>query len=120
VDYYLEHAAGPIEERARHALALTERELARRRDVFTLDIHARALAANGRLDEAREAIERALEVGIQDAGMLFHAAEIAAAQAALDAAVGYYVESLDTNARSEVAERARAALQRLRPAALSR
>jgi tetratricopeptide (TPR) repeat protein len=63
----------------RRALALTEGELAARRDVFTEDARAWALAAAGRLDEARAAMERALSAHTKDARLFVHAGVIAAA-----------------------------------------
>ena len=51
-------------------------EIERRRDVYTLDTHAWALQANGRLDEARRAIDEALAVGVQHPRLLERAAVI--------------------------------------------
>ena len=61
------------------ALALTQEELQARADVFTLDAHAWALAASGRIDEAHETISRALAEGTQDARLFLHAGVISAA-----------------------------------------
>ena len=58
------------------ALRLAEQELQQREDVFTHDAMAWALAAAGRLDEARPHLERALAEGTQDARLFFHAAVI--------------------------------------------
>lgn len=55
------------------ALALSADELAARADVFTLDAHAWALAANGRPREARDTIRRATAEGTQDARLFLHA-----------------------------------------------
>jgi len=63
-----------------HALALTERELTARRDVFTEDAHAWALAAAGRFDEAGAAMERALAAHTNDARLFLHAGVIAASK----------------------------------------
>ena len=60
------------------ALELTERELTARRDVFTEDAHAWALAAAGRFDEAGAAMERALAAHTNDARLFLHAGVIAA------------------------------------------
>ena len=60
------------------ALALTERELTVRRDVFTEDARAWALAAAGRLDEARAAMDLALSQHTKDARLFLHAGVIAA------------------------------------------
>jgi tetratricopeptide (TPR) repeat protein len=61
------------------ALALAEEEMRNRADIFTLDAHAWALAANGRVDEARDAIERAVAEGTMDARLFLHAGLIHAA-----------------------------------------
>ena len=61
------------------ALALTEQELQARADVFTIDAHAWALAANGRIAEAHQRISRALAEGTQDARLFLHAGVISAA-----------------------------------------
>jgi tetratricopeptide (TPR) repeat protein len=58
------------------ALELAQRELNTRADVFTHDALAWALAANGRLPEARAEMTRALAEGTQDARLFFHAAII--------------------------------------------
>lgn len=60
------------------AIALAEEELRARADVFTLDAHAWALAANGRLGEARDVMKRALAEGTQDGRLFLHAGVIAA------------------------------------------
>ncbi len=60
------------------ALLLTERELTVRRDVFTQDARAWALAAAGRLDEARAAMDLALSEHTRDARLFLHAGLIAA------------------------------------------
>ena len=64
--------------RTAFALALAERELEVRADVFTLDAYAWALAAEGRVVEARAAMTRALAAGTKDARLFLHAAAIAA------------------------------------------
>ena len=61
------------------ALALTQEELQARADVFTLDAHAWALAASGRIAEAHQSITRALAEGTQDARLFLHAGVISAA-----------------------------------------
>ncbi len=60
------------------ALALSEQELSVRRDVFTEDARAWALAAAGRLEEAQAAMERALSAHTRDARLFLHAGVIAA------------------------------------------
>jgi tetratricopeptide (TPR) repeat protein len=61
------------------AVALAEEELVVRGDIFTLDAHAWTLAANGRIEEARAAITRAVAEGTQDGRLFFHAGAINAA-----------------------------------------
>jgi tetratricopeptide (TPR) repeat protein len=61
------------------AVRLTEQELLARQDVFTLDAHAWALAAQGRLDDARRVMTRALAEGTEDGRLFFHAGAIEAA-----------------------------------------
>jgi tetratricopeptide (TPR) repeat protein len=60
------------------ALSLTERELDVRRDVFTEDARAWALAGAGRFDDASVAMERALSARTNDARLFVHAGVIAA------------------------------------------
>jgi tetratricopeptide (TPR) repeat protein len=61
------------------AIALAEEELKARADIFTLDAHAWTLASNGRVDEARAAIERAVAEGTKDGRLFLHAGVINAA-----------------------------------------
>ncbi len=60
------------------ALALTERELIQRADIFTEDARAWALAAAGQVDEARDMMNRALAENTHDARLFLHAGVIAA------------------------------------------
>ena len=60
------------------AVHLAEEEFQQRQDVFTHDALAWALAAAGRLDEARTHMARALAEGTEDARLWFHATVIAA------------------------------------------
>jgi tetratricopeptide (TPR) repeat protein len=59
------------------ALKLVEQELRARGDVFTLDALAWALAAAGKVSEARESIGRALAEETKDARLYYHAGSIA-------------------------------------------
>lgn len=70
--YYADYANQPAK-----ALEVATREYTRRHDVFTLDCYAWALHVNGRDSEARNPMNAALGVGIQDVKMFRHAAEIA-------------------------------------------
>jgi len=105
VFYYLENSRRPTE-----ALAIARAEIERRRDVFTLDALAWALHANGQLVAAQEAIEHALQPGIQDARLLYHAGVIALDRNDEDEARRYLNRSLAVNPASSVAESARQAL----------
>jgi tetratricopeptide (TPR) repeat protein len=58
------------------ALALADDELRTRADVFTLDARAWALAASGRVADARQTIARALAEGTNDARLFLHAGVI--------------------------------------------
>ncbi len=64
-------------ERTDVALELAERELQSRRDVFTLDTHAWALKAAGRIQEANVTMGAALAEGTADARLFYHAGVIA-------------------------------------------
>jgi tetratricopeptide (TPR) repeat protein len=110
VFYYADHASRP-----RSALAIGEREISRRRDVFTRDAYAWALHRSGKSGAARSEIEAALEVGIQNARMLYHAGAICAASGDPRSAEHYLRRSLDLDPNSTVAVKAREALARLGP-----
>jgi tetratricopeptide (TPR) repeat protein len=71
IAYYVDHAHQPAK-----ALEVATRELARRKDVFTLDCYAWALAANGNYEAANVQIKKALEFGVKDPKILSHAAFI--------------------------------------------
>jgi tetratricopeptide (TPR) repeat protein len=73
IAYYTDHAAQP-----RKALEISERESARRHDVFTQDSLAWALAANGDYLRAECEIRKALAVGVKDPRILAHARAIVA------------------------------------------
>jgi len=70
--YYADHAGKPGE-----ALRIARLEFARRHDVFTQDVYAWALHANGKHQEAWREMTQALSVGIREAPMLERAAAIA-------------------------------------------
>ena len=65
-------------EQPQLAVRLAEEEFQQRQDVFTCDALAWALAAAGRLDEARTHMSRALAEGTDDARLWLHATVIAA------------------------------------------
>jgi tetratricopeptide (TPR) repeat protein len=77
IAYYVDHAHQPAK-----ALEVASREVERRKDVFTLDCYAWALAANGAYEKADAQIQRALQVGLKDPKILSHADFIAHLSAA--------------------------------------
>lgn len=72
VAYYVDRAADPAK-----ALEVARREIARRHDVFTIDSYAWALAANKEYEEANRQLQTALEIGVKDPTILYHAGSIA-------------------------------------------
>jgi len=111
VFYYSDHARKPAE-----ALRIAQLEIARRRDVYTLDAYAWALYVNGRYAEAQKQIETALAVGVRDARLLFHAGAIALKLKSTAKARQYWKQSLELNPTSECAGLVRGELRKL-PAA---
>ncbi len=90
--YYADYANRPDK-----ALSVAQREIARRRDVHTLDCYAWALYKNGQYAEARKQIEIALAVGIRDANIFRHAGEIALKAGDKPAAESYLREAVRLN-----------------------
>ena len=90
--YYADYANAPEK-----ALAVAQREIARRRDIHTLDCYAWALYRNGQYTEARKQIEAALAVGIRDAEMFRHAGEIELKAGDTAAAERYLKQAADLN-----------------------
>ncbi|NND03512.1 MAG: tetratricopeptide repeat protein, partial [Acidimicrobiia bacterium] len=82
---------------AEQALGLAERDLARRQSIDAYDTLAWALYRNGRIEEAREAIDIARATGAQDAPLIYHSAVIAAAQGDQPHAIAELNELLDRN-----------------------
>jgi len=68
IAYYVDHAHQPEK-----ALEVAKREIARRKDVFTLDCYAWALAANGDYAAAHAEIQQAVQIGVRDPKILSHA-----------------------------------------------
>ena len=85
----------------------------RRRDVYTLDAYAWALYGNGEYAEARRQIEAALQVGVRDAKLLYHAGAIAFKLEDRASARNYFQGSLDASSVSDVSQASREALQML-------
>ncbi len=71
IAYYVDDAHQPGK-----ALEVAKREIARRKDVFTLDCYAWALAAIGDYQAANAQIQKALQVGVKDPKILAHASVI--------------------------------------------
>jgi hypothetical protein len=71
IAYYAGAGKQPAE-----ALALAEREIARRGDVYTREAYAWALFKNGKRAEARREIAKVLAVGVQHPRVLARAAAI--------------------------------------------
>jgi tetratricopeptide (TPR) repeat protein len=69
--YYTDYAGRPAD-----ALRITEQEVKRRHDAFTLDAHAWALAATGDFVRAQAEMAKALAWGLKDAKVLEHARAI--------------------------------------------
>jgi tetratricopeptide (TPR) repeat protein len=114
VFYYADHAsADGTAVPAEKALEIAALEIARRRDVLTLDAYAWALHRNGRDAEAQEVIEEALQVGIQDARMLYHAGAIEAAARDEETASRRLHASLEAEPTGETAGKARELLARI-------
>lgn len=82
---------------AEEALRLAEDDFARRQTVGTYDALAWTLYRNGRLDDARRAIDNARASGAQDAAVIYHSAVIAAAQGDEVHAIAELNELLDRN-----------------------
>ena len=107
--YYADHA-----KKAAEALRVATIEIARRRDVYTLDAYAWALHRSGRSAEARTHIDTALAVGVRDPKVLYHAGVITMRLGDHRSAKRHLAGSLEVNARSEVAGDVRRLLKQLR------
>src|SRR5271166_1480465 len=103
--YYLGRGNKPAE-----ALRISEQEVGKRHDVFTLDAYAWALCANGRYGEAKKQIDSVIALGIRDAAIFYHAGAIAEKLNDHADAVRYLNQSLELNPESEAAEEAHDAL----------
>jgi tetratricopeptide (TPR) repeat protein len=112
VFYYTDYASRPA-----NALAIAEREIARRKDVFTLDAYAWALHRSGRSREALVHSEAALAVGTVDPRILYHAGAIALKAGKADLAQRYLQRSLQVSERSDVASEARRLLSQVHASA---
>jgi tetratricopeptide (TPR) repeat protein len=105
--YYSDHA-----NNAAKALQVAEREVARRRDVHTLDAYAWALYKNGRYAEAKEQMDVLLKVGVREAAIFYHAGEIELRLGNNSHAEHYFREGAEMNStHSQEARTALASLQ---------
>jgi hypothetical protein len=95
------------------ALRLASLERARRRDVYTLEVHAWALHRSARHAEARTEIEAALAVGVRDPRLFYRAGAIALAQGDEASARRWLEAAAAQIPGSEWGRRARADLARL-------
>lgn len=69
--YYADNTKNPTK-----ALTIAELEITTRHDVHTLDAYAWALYKNGRYADAKKEMDKALEVGIRESPIFYHAGEI--------------------------------------------
>ena len=88
-------------DKAKDAVRIGREELARRHDALTLDAMAWALYRAGEFAEARKEIDKAIAVGIRDAGLFYHAGAIALKLDDPKAAKGFLKSSLEVDASSE-------------------
>jgi tetratricopeptide (TPR) repeat protein len=91
--YYADYSNQPAK-----AMEVARREYGRRHDVFTLGCYAWALHVTGDDVAARQQIEKALAVGIQDARLLRYAGEIALSSGDAASAQKYLQQSAALNA----------------------
>jgi len=105
--YYADHA-----NNAAKALQIGELEVARRRDVHTLDAYAWALYKNGRYAEAKKQMDLLLKVGVREAPVFYHAGEIELRLGNSTHAEHYFQEAAEMNStHSQEARIALASLQ---------
>jgi tetratricopeptide (TPR) repeat protein len=81
----------------RDGLELAEREVKQRRDIFAYDVLAWNLYKNGKLAEARDAIDEALKLGTKDAKLFYHAGMIHYRLGDQDKAKEFLKRALSTN-----------------------
>jgi tetratricopeptide (TPR) repeat protein len=79
------------------ALKLATTELELRQDIYGYDTAAWAYYKNGRLDEAQQAIEQAMQLGTREARLYYHAGMIAHARGRLAEAEQWLAEALAIN-----------------------
>ena len=79
------------------SLELAKRELDYRRDIYAYDLLAWSLYKNDKVEEARDAIEKALTLGTQDAKLFFHAGMIYHRLGDKEKAKQYLAKAIATN-----------------------
>ena len=83
--------------KAKEGLEFARRELDYRRDVYAYDVLAWNLYRNGKMDEARDAVEKALRLGTKDAKLFYHAGIIYRRLGELAKAKEFLNRALTTN-----------------------
>jgi tetratricopeptide (TPR) repeat protein len=105
LDLILMYAKSPAT--APHSLALAQQRIAERQDVWTLDVYAWALYANGMYKDADASEQKALAVGIQSARIFDHAGHIAQRLNYGTDARKYFLLAIQTDSLSEYSADAR-------------
>jgi tetratricopeptide (TPR) repeat protein len=82
-------------EASEESVYLAQQELARRRDIFTLDALAWALASAGKPEEAQRTMELSMAEGTQDARLFFHAAVITARSGRKEEAAEWFAKATE-------------------------
>jgi tetratricopeptide (TPR) repeat protein len=99
LDLILMYAGDPATAAA--ALRLGQQQIAARQDVWTLDAYAWALYANGRFQDADDAAQKAIMVGIRSAQIFDHAGHIAQKMNRAADATKYFKLAVEANAESD-------------------
>jgi tetratricopeptide (TPR) repeat protein len=79
------------------SLELAKRELDYRKDIYAYDLLGWSLYKNDKVEEARDAIEKALPLGTQDAKLFFHAGMIYHRLGDKEKAKQYLAKAIATN-----------------------
>jgi tetratricopeptide (TPR) repeat protein len=97
------------------SLELATRELDYRKDIYAYDLLAWSLYKNDKVEEARDAIEKALKLGTQDAKLFFHAGMIYHRLGEKEKAKRYLAKAIGTNPHFHIlyAETAQKTLEQL-------
>jgi tetratricopeptide (TPR) repeat protein len=97
------------------SLELAKRELDYRKDIYAYDLLAWSLYKNDKVEEARDAIEKALKLGTQDAKLFFHAGMIYHRLGEKEKAKQYLAKAIATNPHFHIlyAETAQKTLEQL-------